>query len=128
MNNLVSIKSGDSEMGQDETRSVTTAGNVVSINSYKVLGMYLNALERERIPEEVYFVVGVIFSLVLPQFIYSLYGGFPAVAAFAASGLAGLALGFAKYRRSPYWPNSFFGLEAVPRTPRSEGGSLRKAA
>ncbi len=128
MNNLSSIKSDGSEIYRDESRSVTTTDNVVSINRNKVPGTYLNARERKIIPEEAYFVGGVIFSLVLPQFIYSLYGGFLVTSAFAGSGLAGLILGFVMYNHSPYRPSSIFSLGAVPGAPKTEGKSLGKAA
>jgi hypothetical protein len=102
--------------------------NLVSINRNKVLGTYINAQNRNRIPDDTYFYAGVFLSAVLPQFIFFIYGGFLPLLAFAVSGLAGSTLGLASYYWLPYRPLSCVNGETEAQVPPREDTSRKKAA
>jgi hypothetical protein len=102
--------------------------NVVSINHKRILGTYINTQGRELIPDEAYFVGGVFFSVLFPQFIYCLYGGLLSLIAFASSGLAGALLGLAMYYRLPYRQPSCFDTGTVTQDPPRKDVTLKEAA
>lgn len=100
--------------------------DVISINSKKVLGQYIDARSGELIPEEAYFFAGVFLSVVLPQWIFYVYGGLVPGLAFAASAVSGSLFGVAKYRSS-YRPLPCV-VGAAARVPPREGASCKRAA
>jgi hypothetical protein len=93
--------------------------NVVSINRGKVLEAYLDAQGVGLDNEDAYFYVGVLSSLVLPQYVLFVYGGFLALTAFAITGVVGLTLGVARYYWLPYRLVSCLDKEAEVRMPRT---------
>jgi hypothetical protein len=102
-------------------------GKVTSINKGRFLGSYSDAQKSERIPDAVYFVTGVMLSIVLPQMIYSVYGGFVPLIAFVSSTLTGFFLGLVVYRLSPERRISCVATATVPQAPSGEPG-MPKAA
>jgi hypothetical protein len=75
---------------------------VVPINRVRGTGANPDAQDNERTPEEAFLVAGAILTLVLPQFVLSVYGGLVAFAVCAGIALAGAAWGVASYKRSSY--------------------------
>ena len=100
---------------------------VTSINKGRFLGSYSEAQDSERIPDAVYFVTGVLVSMVLPQIIYSVYGGFVPLIAFACSTFAGVFLGLVVYRFSTNRSISCVGTGTVPQAPPGEAVRLKAA-
>lgn len=102
-------------------------GKVTSINKGRFLGSYSEAQNSERIPDAVYFVTGVMVSMVVPQIIYSVYGGFVPLIAFVCSSLTGFFLGLAVYRFSANRIISCVGTGTVPQAPSGEAVRLKAA-
>jgi hypothetical protein len=102
--------------------------NVVSINRGKVLGAYIDAQCSGLAKEDAYFYAGVLSSLVLPQYVLFIYGGFLALIAFAITGLIGLTLGVTRYYWFPYRPLSCFDEKAEARMPPHAYIQNKKAA
>ena len=102
--------------------------NVVALNSRRFLGAYCEAQNSKSIPEEVFFFTGVILTIVLPQIIYSAYGGLVILFMFAGVALAGTFLGVAMYYQLPYKLISFAKMGTVPQAPPSGSNTLKKAA
>lgn len=75
---------------------------VVSINRDMFLGSYIDAQNSEHIPEVLIFVVGVISTVGLPQFILSVYGGITILIALAGCTLIAAVTGLVIYRHVPY--------------------------
>ena len=87
---------------------------VVSINSKRLFGAYLQAFENEYVPDDVASVTRLAGALLGLQILYSVYGGIYPLIAFAGSDLTGILLGALAYR---YWPADFLSLNlAVPQT------------
>lgn len=107
--------------------------NVVSINkdnngSRDLFGAYIKAQNNQRIPEEVFFVAGVILTVGLPELFFSIYGGLVPFIVFASTMLVGAGLGLAtNYYKSPYQTLSL-SKEPVPQFPTSKKGTTKKAA
>lgn len=102
--------------------------NTVPINSKKFLGGYSDAQNRERIPDEALFFAGVIFSVTLPQIIFSAYGGFILLEVFLAVASVGTILGVTMYYRFPYKVPSCVEYGDVPQVPPREDTKKKKAA
>lgn len=108
--------------------------NVISINKNSegdkgsFLGAYIEAQNNQHIPEEVFFVAGVILTVGLPEFLLSVYGGLIPFIVFASSLLAGIGLGLATdYYKTPYQTLSLSkGTESQVSTSRND--TTRKAA
>jgi hypothetical protein len=101
---------------------------VVSINNRRFLGAYDYAQKSERIPEDIFFFSGVIFSMALPQGIYSVYGGFISLIAFVGSALAGSLWGLVRYRRLPRRIISCVDMGTMPQAPKSKDINQKLAA
>jgi hypothetical protein len=102
-------------------------GKVVSINKGRFLGSYSEAENSQRIPDAVYFVAGVLVSMVYPQIIYSVYGGFVPLIAFVCSALTGFVLGVVVYRFSPHRIISCVNTGTVPQAPPGVDVRLKAA-
>ncbi|HEX8473046.1 MAG TPA: hypothetical protein VF666_03370 [Pyrinomonadaceae bacterium] len=98
------------------------------MSSKRFLGAYLDAQISERIPDEVFFFTGVIFTVVLPQTIYCAYGGIVSPMMFAANALVGSLLGWAMHRQSPNPIPSCVRTGTMPQAPPSEDTTKRDAA
>jgi hypothetical protein len=102
--------------------------NLVSINSKKVLGAYMDAQNSELITEGTYFYMGVLLSVVLPQFVLSVYGGFLPLIELALSAVVGSSIGLARYYWFPYRLLSCVNKRAEARIPPRINTSRKKAA
>jgi hypothetical protein len=102
--------------------------NVVSINRNKILGAYIEAHDSKFNPDSAYFWTGICLSVLLPQYIFYIYGGLLPVTVCAVSMLAGLILGLVRYNRSPYRPLSCVDMEVGARVPPREDASRKRAA
>jgi VIT1/CCC1 family predicted Fe2+/Mn2+ transporter len=107
--------------------------NVVSINKRrsnerKFLDAYSDAQTKERIPDDAFFVAGVILSMILPEGIYSFYGGIVPLAAFVATALAGTILGVTMYYTAAFSFISYFSKSTVLQSPPSRDTMKKKAA
>lgn len=100
--------------------------NVISINRNKLLGAYIDAQNKERIPEDAYFYAGVFLWVLLPQLTLFLYGGITPLIIFAACALGGSLLGVAKYY-SPSAPPSIAGTVTKARVPPRQDSSRKRA-
>ncbi len=101
---------------------------VVSINNKRFLGAYDYAQNSERIPEDVFFFGGVLFSTALPEGLYIIYGGLIPLIAFAGSALIGGIWGLARYRRTPGQLVSCVETGTMPQAPQSKTINLKRAA
>lgn len=101
---------------------------VESINSRKVLGAYCDAQNNERLPEEAFFVTGVILTVVCPQIIFYSYGGIIPLIALSGSALVGTLLGLSMHRQSAYRVISTIRTGNIPQAPTNEDRTTRKAA
>lgn len=105
--------------------------NIVSINrdnEVSFLGAYIEAQNNQRIPEEVFFVAGVILTVGLPESFLVIYGGLIPFIVFASSLLAGAGLGLAiDYYKSPYQTLSL-SKEAGSQSPTRKDDTTRIAA
>jgi len=106
--------------------------NVISIDrrskNRKVLGITLSAQNSGYIPDEAFFFTGILLSIVLPEGIYSVYGGIFPLTAFAGCALAGLIWGLIRYYISPYRIISCVSTGTVPQSPPGEDTMRKKAA
>lgn len=102
---------------------------VVSINRDMFLGTYSDAQNGEHIPEVLVFVVGVISTVGLPQFILSVYGGITILIALAGSTLIAAITGLVIYRHVPYqMPHCIHVVSAAQSPPRKENNlAVRRA-
>jgi hypothetical protein len=110
-----------------EERQEYEMGKVVSINQGRFLGSYIEAENSERRLDALCFFTGVMVSMVLPQIIFSVYGGFVPVIAFVCSALTGVLLGFVIYRFSPHRTLSCVGTSSVPQAPSGVAVRLKAA-
>lgn len=105
--------------------------NIIKIdreNKNGFLGAYIEAQNNQRIPEEVYFVAGVVLTVGLPEIFLTIYGGLIPFIVFASSLAAGAGLGSAfNHYRSPYQSLSL-GRGTAPRADASRNDTTRKAA
>jgi hypothetical protein len=103
---------------------------VVSINRDMFLGSYIDAQNREHIPEVLVFAVGVISTVGLPQFILSVYGGITVLLALAGSTLIAAITGLVIYRHTPYeMPHCFDVVSAAKSPPHKENRlAVRRAS
>lgn len=100
---------------------------VVPINRKRkrVLGAYINAHNAEGISEDIIFFIGVFFSTVLPQIIFSAYGGAIPLIVFGCIAVGGTLWGLAMRRRTPAWDASCFIAPALPQ-PVPDEDTIRK--
>jgi hypothetical protein len=107
--------------------------NVVSINSRKfkdrnVLGITLSSQNSGYIPDKAFFFTGILSAMVLPEGIYSAYGGLVPLIAFAGCALTGVTWGLIRYYILPYRITSCFSTGTVPQSPPGEDTMRKKAA
>ncbi len=102
--------------------------NVITLNGRMFLSAYCDEQNGVRIPDEAPFVIGVIFSIVLPQIIFFSYGGLVPLIAFVVNALAGTIWGLVLYRKAPYRIISCISRGTLPQAPPSGHTTLKKAA
>lgn len=100
---------------------------VVSINHGKFLGSYIDAQNSVWVPDETYFFIGVLFSMVLPQIIYCIYGGLIPLLAVVSNASVGYFLGWTIYHRFPHRITSCFNAETEQQAPPDEGTKSKAA-
>jgi hypothetical protein len=80
--------------------------NIINLNRENrngFLGGYVEAQNNRFIPEELYFVAGVILTVGLPEIFFTIYGGLIPFIVFGSIATAGAGLGWAFNRyRAPY--------------------------
>ena len=91
---------------------------VVPINRGMFLSTYCNAQNGKSILEEIFFGVGFIATVLLPQIILSIYGGIISFISFATVVLVGLITGLVIYRhitfQMPHCIHSQRGVQSPP--------------
>jgi hypothetical protein len=92
------------------------------------LGSYIKAQNDQRIPEEVFFVAGVILTVGLPELVLSIYGGLTPFIVLASTLLAGGGLGLVAYCYKLPHQTMWLDTEAISRVPMSESDMTKKAA
>jgi hypothetical protein len=102
--------------------------NLISINKGSFLGDYIDAQNNQRIPEEVFFVAGVILTVGLPGYFNSVYAGLIPFLVFASTFLIGAGLGLAAYFYTLPYQIISLDKEAMPEASTSKSDTTKKAA
>lgn len=105
--------------------------NIIRIdreNKDGFLGDYIEAQNNRRIPEEVYFVAGVIFTVGLPEIFFVIYGGLIPFVVFASGLTVGAMLGWAFDRLKAPRQSLSIWKGGAPRVHTGRGDTTKRAA
>lgn len=105
--------------------------NIIKLNRENQSGFlsrYLEAQNNRFIPEELYFVAGVILTVGLPEIFFTIYGGLIPFIVFGSIATVGVGLGWAFDRyRAPYQSLSLR-KGSAPTVHTSRNDTTKKAA
>lgn len=102
--------------------------NVISIKTRKTADPSARR-QTTKIPEDIFFALGAVLTIALPEGIFAAaYGGLASFAVFIATAVVGCAAGLAMYRRSNAGVISCVVREETPRAPSTISGRLKNAA
>jgi hypothetical protein len=105
--------------------------NIIPINKENkggFLGAYIEAQNNQRIPEEVYFVAGVILTVGLPETFFGIYGGLIPFVVFGSSLMIGAGLGWAFDYYKPSYQTLSLCQGNAPRVTARKNDTTKKAA
>lgn len=100
---------------------------LVSLNSRKFLGTYIEQQDRQRIPDGALFLCGVLATVGMPESTFIAHMGFTSFVVLASTLAVGVMAGITIFRWFPCRFTSVV-VSSYPQTPLNEEVNLKPAA